>query len=583
MELPPLIERELRVALRKQSPRKLRFWGSLGMAVGASFVILMGNWTQSSEAGAMLFKILLVGALAGMLDVPRVMAGAFAAERENQTLGLLMLSGLHPLEIFLSKVVSAALVSTTLLLTLTPFLAVPFLAGGISFDHFLATLIALPNLLLLAIAVSLLASVACADTGTAQFMAKVSLAVLCVLPAAGYFLQKTFASGTTPSPVCLWLSPAFVPWSLFTGAARSPGLFAGFWASTAVTFGWSCASLLAAGITLNRVWRAEEAPADRASWRQRWRDAVHGTAASRRRLAQRCLEVNPFLWLATRDRGPVVWAWLAIGGLAAFWLTGFLLWPARWPSAPNSFLTSTVLIVTLGSFMSHAAASTFARLRRAGELEQLLCTPLEPGAMVWGQFEALRRQFNLLWWMVLASHVPLLVQGALLAPANFRARLVYFGCYGLLLLWHISLRGEGNQRWLVIWLALHTGRARWAVWRTSLFGGSVWRWGWILIYAPLAFGAVRSFPSGSVGELFMFGFVAIFALPLWLHSRTQQRAFGCRLIHAFREVAQDPIPAEDDPRLKHWKLDERLPLDQARLQAELVERVVRREGRKPRP
>ncbi len=61
-----------------------------------------------------------------------------------------------------------------------------------------------------------------------------------------------------------------------------------------------------------------------------------------------------------------------------------------------------------------------------------------------------------------------------------------------------------------------------------------------------------------------------------LVSRNRRRALANRLILIFREVAQEPIPAEDDPRLKRWQLDQRLPLDDARLQAELVERVVRR-------
>jgi ABC-type transport system involved in cytochrome c biogenesis permease component len=582
MELPPLIERELRVALRKQSPRKVRFWVTLGAVMGASIVMLVAALTQSAEAGRMLFQVLLVGALAGMLGVPRVMAGAFAAERENQTLGLLMLSGLHPLEVFLSKVVSAALVSTTLLLALTPFLAVPFLAGGISFDQFVATLIALPNLLLFAIAVSLLASVACADTGTAQFAAKVSLAALCLLPLAVYCLQKTFAGAAPLSSWWLWASPAFVPWSLFTSATKSPGLFAGFWVSSSVTLGWSCASLLAAGWTLRRVWRAEEGPAQRTSWRLSRRNAVQGTTASRRWQAQRCLAVNPFLWLATRNRGPVVWAWLALGSLGIGWLTGLLLWPARSLLVANLLLTSFLLNLALGTFISQAAASTLARLRRTGEMEQLLCTPLDPGAMIWGQLEALRRQFNPLWWTVLAGHVALLMAGIFLLPGKLWAGLVYVLCFGFMLVWHGSLLGEGYQRLLVLWLALYTGRARWAVWKSNPFGRSGWTWFFLLVCSPVAIRSWRSFPTGADGEFYMLGAVAAFGVAYWLEARQRARALANRLILAFREVAQEPIPAEDDPRLKRWQLDRRLPLDDARLQAELVERVVRRQGRRTR-
>jgi ABC-type transport system involved in cytochrome c biogenesis permease component len=576
MELPPLIERELRVALRRQSPRKLRFWVTLGAVVGAGIVMPVSALTQSAGAGRTLFMALLGCALAGVLEVPRAMAGAFAAERENQTLGLLMLSGLHPAEVFFSKVISAALVSTTLLLTLTPFLAVPFLAGGISHHQFLATLIALPNLLLLATSVSLAAAVACADTGTAQFTAKISLAAICLVPLAVHFAQETFSGAATPSPRWLWASPAFVPWTLFWGGAGSRGWFPGFWPSTLITLTWSSGSLLVAVWTLRRFWQAWEGPVGEGSWRRRWHSLVHGTVASRRRLALRCLEVNPFLWLAARDRGAVFWAWLTVGALAACWLTGCLLWPARWPSAPNFLITSTLLCITLGTFMSHATAATLAALRRNGELEQLLCTPLEPGAMVWGQIEAVRRQFNAIWWTLLALHLAMLVAGWFYVRSTFTAKLVYVVWYALLLGWHLSLRGESRARLLALWLGLHTGRVRWAMWKSSGFGGSIWSWWWIFFNLRRAVSGARNFPSGSTGELVLAGFITLVVLAAWLTGRMRRRELANRLIFDFREVAREPIPAADDPRLKRWQLDQRLPLDEARLQGELVERVVRR-------
>ena len=576
MELPPLIERELRVAWRRQPPRRLRFWVTLGAVIGAGIVLLISAWAQTPGAGRTLFLVLFACALAGMADVPRVMAGAFAAERENQTLGLLMLSGLHPIEIFLSKVISAALVSTTVLLALVPFLAVPFLAGGISYHQFAATLIALPNLLLLATAVSLLASVLCADTGTAQFAARAFLAAIGGVPLVVHWLQGLFTTGTATSPWWFWASPVYVPWTLFLGGTGSRGWFAGFWPCTWITLGWSCASLMAAGWALRRVWRAAEGPIVRTSWRQRLRDLIHGSVASRRCLAQRCLEVNPFLWLASCDRGPVFWAWVGFGSIAACWFAGFAAWPARWPSAPNFLLTSTLLNLTLGTFLSHATASTLAALRRNGELEQLLCTPLEPGAIVWGQIEAVRRQFNPLWWTVLTLHLAMLAAGWFFVRATLPARLVYLIWYGLLLLWHGSLRGESRSRLLVLWLVLHTGRVRWAVWKASGFGGSIWNWWWIFFNFRRALSSARNFPSGSVAELCLAVAILVVVLIAREVSHNRRKALANRLLFDFREVAREPIPADDDPRLKRWQIDERLPVDEARLQAELVERVVRR-------
>jgi hypothetical protein len=63
---------------------------------------------------------------------------------------------------------------------LFPMLALPFRIGGVSFEVFLATICALPALMLFALAVSLLASVLTQDNGTATVLATVMGAVPCV-------------------------------------------------------------------------------------------------------------------------------------------------------------------------------------------------------------------------------------------------------------------------------------------------------------------------------------------------------------------------------------------------------------------
>jgi hypothetical protein len=63
---------------------------------------------------------------------------------------------------------------------LFPMLALPFRIGGVSFEVFLATICALPALMLFALAVSLLASFLTQDNGTATVLATVMGAMPCV-------------------------------------------------------------------------------------------------------------------------------------------------------------------------------------------------------------------------------------------------------------------------------------------------------------------------------------------------------------------------------------------------------------------
>lgn len=179
MALLPIIERELRVALRKKRPRRRRLQVA-GVAVSGTLLFLsLAAFAGFRQAGPYLHRLLCLAAGYLVLQTPRLTAGIFADERREQTLGLLFLSGLGAAEVFASKLMSAALVAFGDLLTLFPMLALPFLLGGVSSQQFLATVCALPSFLLFVLAVCLLASVLTRDDGTAVILTFVLLFVLC--------------------------------------------------------------------------------------------------------------------------------------------------------------------------------------------------------------------------------------------------------------------------------------------------------------------------------------------------------------------------------------------------------------------
>ena len=211
MTCPALLERELRSALRRKAPVRRRGVVASLFVAGALLFLLFAWWFPGPGVGRRLHLMFcLVGAVI-VLRIPTLAAGAFAEERGDQTLGLLFLSGLGPLEVFAGKALSAALISWADLLALFPLLALPFLIGGVSSELFFATVVALPGVMLFALALTLLASVL-----------SVAMAVVCLVqPAtppktAGTPIEQTLAMlkdvpGQLPSGWRLRLMPDHRP------------------------------------------------------------------------------------------------------------------------------------------------------------------------------------------------------------------------------------------------------------------------------------------------------------------------------------------------------------------------------------
>ena len=201
MALLPIIERELRVALRKRRPVRRRLQVAALASAGTLLFLLFAKsgGPGARHAGHTLHQLLCLAAGYLVLQTPQLTAGVFAEERREQTLGLLFLSGLSATEVFASKLFSAALVAFSDLLALLPMLAIPFLIGGVSFNLFLATICALPNILLFVLAVCLLASVLTRDDGTALIVAAVLLFLLCGVGPLVYLAQSRFSPGAVSS------------------------------------------------------------------------------------------------------------------------------------------------------------------------------------------------------------------------------------------------------------------------------------------------------------------------------------------------------------------------------------------------
>ena len=558
MAFLPLIERELRVALRKKRPVRDRLIVAAACSGGALLFLCVATMTGSRTAGRDLHKLFCLAGAYMALRTPLLMAGAFAEERRNQTLGLLFLSGMGAGEIFLSKLFSAVMIAFSGLLAMFPLLALPFLIGGVSFDLFLATIVTLPNLLVFALAVTLLASVLTQDDGAAIVLVGVLAALLCAVPAMVYWGQAHFAPGAEPSSAWLRLSPAYGPYLVWRGL--SPARGGEFWRSFVVTLCWSLLCLLAANVALRRLWRQWQENREVTSWSGRWRQLLHGKAQGRQRLAARWLAANPYAWLAARDRQPTTLAWLVVGGLALVWGSCLVVWRGAWLSVPNFCLTATLLNLALRWMIHYTAAQGLGSCRRDGTCELLLTTPLSPSDIVAGQLEALRWQFVPVTRVVLVLNAGLMLAGLPLRRWTPGALYVYSVFWACLLLWALAQHRNWRAPLLVMWVSLNCGRPAHAVWRAT----GLKPWWWIcMIFNSSVFGPLFSrFPSGSRLEILWaswMGFLFLAATLGNLISAGGPNQRERRLVSEFRDIVREPLPDPDDPRFKKWNFHERFP------------------------
>lgn len=603
----PLIERELRVALRKQRPAKSRLKVAAVSAGGSVLFLLLGVLTGSRSLGRTLDQYLCAAALFFILQVPMLISGVLAEERRNQTLGLLFLSGLTPGEVFAGKFLSSTLIAFTNLLALFPMLALPFLIGGISFDVFLATICVLPVLMLLTLSLSLLASVLSRDDGTATVLAVTFAALLCLFTPAIYLAQSFFAPGAKLSLWWLRLSPAYGPYLVWGGlrfGLRGPAQHE-FWQNILITLFWSSLAVAGSAFALKRLWQEREDQASLSGWQKRWSEFLHGTRQGRQQLASLWLDVNPFVWLAGRNQRPATLGGLVVGGIIFAWLVCWAMWPARWLRVQNFFITATLLNLVLAWITRLTAAQELGLARRDGAYELLLTTPLNPSDIVWGTLEALKWHFRKLANFVFCLNALMMLAGLLIRSWKISALIEYSLVWGFLLSWSWSLGHRWSRVLPVMWASLNSGRPAHALWKTS--GMNTWSWIWVAFNLHNLGSGFRTFPTGSLGEVILVSFFALIGLLVFLGQRAAARGprmieahrdprrgtwistrppvdasphvFESRLIREFREIVREPLPEPSDPRFKKWNMRERFPWGYELAQQQLHERLVRQQGK----
>lgn len=545
MLVGPIVLRELTVALHQEGLVKARMRIAMGASVVTAILMLLAwlGLPLLKWSGTLLYMVLAAMAL---LLPARLGLGLILDERSSGTLDLLFLAGVRPLDFLLSKTVGALLITSNFLLGLTPFLALPFLAGGLSFETFLGMLMSLPVLLLSSAGLTLLVStIARNDAAAFALLLTTGGTWAAGLPVV-YWMGRLVTGTPTFSEAWLGLTPLYSPVLLIDGL--NPTTAALFWPALGGLLAISLGMFVVAASLLPSVWRREQE-----SHRNdiSTRIAISGPAV---------WGENPIKTRIVRNRQCLRLPYALLAGFVGCWIAGMLLWGKPWMASSLALAAMFLLAIVSNSLTGFLLIPHVARSRREGAFLDLLLTPLNPTQIVDGWVEGYAELVDP-WRRVVA-----MVSAGLFVVALFSrswsggALISYLIIGGLLLRWTTESDNRDFARFRV---AYFTGNPVLAHLRSSGV------WGWIVVFQGINFyrvfqglrsmGRPPEFPTGSALELtfVILGVLFIGGL-IWAKSRTHENVIRRLAIEELRGLALEPLPSRQDPRLKRWKPDQPL-------------------------
>ncbi|MDB6028405.1 MAG: hypothetical protein JWM68_4628 [Verrucomicrobiales bacterium] len=379
MPFLPIAERELRVAARRRSTYRIRFWAVTAGSIVFGWRCLQMVQQQTSHAaqGHELFLTLVIlGFTFALLSGAYTTSDSLSAEKREGTMGLLFLTDLKSYDIVLGKLVASSLSAAYGLVAIIPMLAVPILLGGVSMMDFMHAVIAIGSALFLSLASGLVASTHNRNERKATFFTALILLIVMFVPYA---------------------SPGYLLLPIFLGARVTSGLF---WPSVCAV--WGCTLLFLAWVSL-RLPGSWQDKVSTKKLRVETQVAHIGREKTRSQRSRKWLEINPFLWISFRDGKKQFHAWLFLTAMITIWLLSYF----SWKDVMFDSMMTGPLVVILNGFLKiwivTEACQQLIEARRSGALELLLSTPLTDRDIIRGQWHALRRQFGL----------PLLILGVL--------------------------------------------------------------------------------------------------------------------------------------------------------------------------
>jgi len=406
MILLPIVARELRVASRRAATYWTRFTaGFLAIVIGSIVWAISFRESPGKTGLALFISLSVIAYIYSLIAGAIATADCVSEEKREGTLGLLFLTDLKSYDIVSGKLVASSVAATYGLLAIFPVMGVPLLLGGVAPAEFWRVALVCLNHLFLSLAIGILCSALCKDERKSIGLTLLVLILLSIgLPGIVTWIGFQLRPGSplydlfrnNPEPL-LVPSPFLTCLFAFDDIYKSK--VAGwkhnwFYISLAVThaLGWLALALTA--FVLPRVWQDKAATPMTVRRREQWKLWTHGPSKARIEFRRRLLAINPFYWLASRDRFKAALVWLWIGIAALGWMFGLLKDRRDWLDQGTYVFTALCAHSFFKCWLAMEASRRFGADRRSGALELLLSTPLSVNEILRGQWLALLRQFG---------------------------------------------------------------------------------------------------------------------------------------------------------------------------------------------
>jgi ABC-type transport system involved in cytochrome c biogenesis permease component len=406
MTVLPIVSRELRVASRRKGTYWTRFSAALLAIVLGSWAWAMFLRRPSHETGLAIFVALsIIAYIYSLIAGALATADCLSEEKREGTLGLLFLTDLKGYDVILGKLAASSLGSIYGLVSIFPVMAVPLLMGGVAPVEFWRVVMVCANNLFLSLALGMFCSALCKDERKAIGLTMTTvIAITGLWPGLVGWAASEIRPGHplydllrhNPEPL-LALSPGFA--CVFAFDIPYKAKIAGatmnwFHLSLAMTHVMAWGALISSMLIVPRVWR--DKPASKAASRraETWKRVSMGGDDMRVAFRRRLLEINPFYWLASRERFKVALVWMCLGLGALFWFVGLIQERRHWLDEGIYVMTAILAHSLLKCWIAMESSRRLGTDRRSGALELLLSTPLRVKEILHGQWLALARQFG---------------------------------------------------------------------------------------------------------------------------------------------------------------------------------------------
>jgi ABC-type transport system involved in multi-copper enzyme maturation permease subunit len=466
MRFLPIIQRELLSGARNRAT----YWTRCAVGL-VGVLICMQSMSAAppgtpATLGRYVFNAVVAAAFLVSCSICLLSADAISAERREGTLELIFLTGVRPVDVLLGKLGSVGLTSVCALVAFLPALVVPLRAGGVTGGEAFRKGLVLLDLLFFALVAGLCTSAAQRERFQASRRAVMIVGLVVIIP----FLVFTVATHTLPRYLSL-LSPltaAIQAGDSYYGGEPQP-----FWISLILIQALSWLLLLGAGWRLRTAVSREGSGIAAGPQKS---ESEKGRAVGLTSWQPSKDESNPVEWLVYRQYGIGAGLWGT--ALLALAYNGWVML-ARQPTGPRpglmGWLMAWPFAVTAGliggALVAFVASRFFVGVRRSGDLELLLTTPVGADSIVADQWSVLKRLFA---WPVLVMQAPMLPQilSALSALPAAASGVTDSGPILKLLTLLNTFLGAAALCWLGLWFGLKTRTQAGAiVWSVALAKG----------------------------------------------------------------------------------------------------------------